>query len=243
MTEIIPAIMPRNLEDLVEAVKRFVGVVPSIQVDIMDGILVGGKTWPYDVYGPMQIAAMAEGGGGLPFWKEIGFEFDLMVDHPERTLGQWVALSPKRLIFHIESTDRMMSLLQSLGSYRGFMEVGLAIDIDTPNERLTPYLDARDDAGNALVDFVQCMGIARIGYQGEPFDERVIVKIQKLRERYPDMVISVDGGVNFESAPKLLSVGVNRLVSGSALLKSDDVRDAVAEFERIAAQVSQTSSS
>lgn len=236
MTEIIPAVMPKNLEDLMEKTGLFVGVVPLIQLDLMDGVFVQERTWPYDYHGEEQIVQMTHG-GGLPHWKEIGFELDLMIDRPERTLERWLALSPKRLIFHIESTDRMASVLEMLAKYHGYVEVGLALDTATPNEMLIPYLEARSAEGNPLVDFVQCMGIARIGYQGEPFDDRVLGRLQQLRERYPDLVLSVDGGVGFDTAGALLAAGANRLVSGSAILKSGDVRDAITHFEAIARDV------
>ena len=236
MIEIIPAIMPKSLEDLMEKTKLFVGVVPMVQLDLMDGVFVPDRTWPYDYHGEEQVAQMTQG-GGLPFWKEIGFELDLMVDRPERTLERWLALSPKRIIFHVESTDRMASMLEALAKYHGYVEVGLALDTSTPNEMLIPYLEARSAEGNPLVQFVQCMGIARIGYQGEPFDDRAIAKLKQLRERYPELVLSVDGGVNFDSAGKLVAAGVNRLVSGSAILGSGDVRDAITRLEAIAQDV------
>lgn len=236
MTEIIPAVMPKSLEDLMEKTGLFVGVVPLIQLDLMDGIFVPERTWPYDYHGEEQVAQMVQG-GGLPRWKEIGFEFDLMIDRPERTLERWLALSPKRLIFHIESTDRIASILESLAKYHGYIEVGLALDTATPNEMLIPYLEMRSGEGDPLVDFVQCMGIARIGYQGEPFDDRVLGKLKQFRERYPDLILSVDGGVGFDTAEVLIKAGANRLVSGSAILQSGDVRDAITHFEAIAQDV------
>lgn len=233
MIEIIPAIMPKDLEDLIEKSKPFVGVVPLAQIDIMDGAFVPEVTWPFSTGGADQLAQMIEGGGGLPFWKEIGYEFDLMVDRPERTLDKWIALSPKRLIFHIESTDKMTLILEQLEAHRGSVEVGLSLDTSTPNEMLIPYLDAKDTHSAPLINFVQCMGIARIGYQGEPFDDRALTKITQLRERYPELIISVDGGVNFDSAPKLIEAGVNRLVSGSAISESGDVPAAIERFKAL----------
>ena len=47
MVEIIPAIMPKDYEDLDEKMSLFVGVVPFVQLDIMDGKFVPARTWPY----------------------------------------------------------------------------------------------------------------------------------------------------------------------------------------------------
>ncbi len=47
MADIIPAIMPKTLADLEEHVARVAGAVEAVQVDVMDGLFVKPKTWPY----------------------------------------------------------------------------------------------------------------------------------------------------------------------------------------------------
>ena len=74
MTEIIPAMMPKDLEDFIETAKRLVGVVPVVQVDIMDGIFVSEKTWPFSPLGSEQFTQMADQGSGMPFHGELAFE-------------------------------------------------------------------------------------------------------------------------------------------------------------------------
>ena len=78
------------------------------------------------------------------------------------------------------------------------------------------------------------MGIAKIGYQGQPFDGQVIQKIQDLRKQYPEVTISVDGGVNFETAPKLIEAGATRLVSGSTILQSNNPEKTIEQLKQIA---------
>ena len=84
-----------------------------------------------------------------------------------------------------------------------------------------------------MVDFVQCMGIANIGFQGEEFDERVLNQIKELRSQYKELIISVDGSVNEITAPLLVKAGANRLVIGSAVMNSYDVRETIKEFENL----------
>jgi ribulose-phosphate 3-epimerase len=81
------------------------------------------------------------------------------------------------------------------------------------------------------------MGIAEIGYQGQQFDERVVAKIMKLRNMSPDIIISVDGGVNFETAPILIHAGANRLVSGSAIFKSEDINSTIKKLQTVRGNV------
>ena len=47
MIEIIPAIMPESFSDLVDKAARVRGIVPIAQIDIMDGVFVKSKSWPY----------------------------------------------------------------------------------------------------------------------------------------------------------------------------------------------------
>ena len=77
------------------------------------------------------------------------------------------------------------------------------------------------------------MGIEKIGFQGQSFDERVLHKVNDLRERFPELIISIDGGVSLETAPLLIKAGANRLVAGSAILKSEDIEKTIKEFQSL----------
>ena len=105
------------------------------------------------------------------------------------------------------------------------VEIGVALNTTTPIETIKPII--------SKVDFIQCMGIEKIGYQGEPFDERVLEQISELRKIYPELIISVDGSVNETTAPLLVKAGANRLVVGSAIMNSYDVRETIREFESL----------
>jgi ribulose-phosphate 3-epimerase len=77
------------------------------------------------------------------------------------------------------------------------------------------------------------MGIAKIGRQGQPLDERVFEKIRIFHERHPEVSMQVDGGVTLENAKKLLSLGLTNLVVGSAILRADDPAALITAFENM----------
>ena len=108
---------------------------------------------------------------------------------------------------------------------RDSIQIGLAINTTTPIEQIFPLVND--------IDFVQCMGIEKIGFQGQDFDERVLSQIKALKEKFPDLIISVDGGVNFKTAPELIQAGVSRLIAGSLILKSQDIRETISELENL----------
>src|SRR3989338_6414892 len=228
MVEIIPAIIPQSIADIREKGNRVRGLVPVIQIDICDGIFVPRASWPYVTGGPQELRRLIDTGQNLPLWDEFSYEVDLMVAHPEDVVGAWIDLGVRRVIVHVESTKEVKKILALLEKriaecpdYGGIspIEFGLALGVETPISTLAPY--------NNRIDFVQVMGIARIGYQGERFDERAIAKISQLRREYPHLIISVDGGVNFQSAPRLIEAGASRLVSGSAIFGSGNPAEAI----------------
>jgi len=110
-------------------------------------------------------------------------------------------------VFHIENVEDVGFLLRK-SDVRG-VEIGMAIGVNTSNKELEKWLDK--------IDYVQFMGIAKIGSQGQPFDNRVLRKIKDFRKTHPNVIIQVDGGVNATNAPLLIEAGVDRLVVGSAI--------------------------
>ena len=235
--QIIPAVMPHHYEDLGEHLNRVTGLVDMVQIDIMDGHFVKGTTWPYKsgtVTPDEHFEHILHEDEGLPSWQEFDFEIDLMVNKPENIWQQWVSAGARRIVIHQESTEKMAEIIAEFREQfpkqdeHGLfdVELGIAQNITTPIETLAPFLDD--------VDFVQLMGIAEIGKQGEPFDERVLPKIEALRQVAPHVVISVDGGVSHESARALILAGVNRLVVGSALFESEDLVDSLEVFKHLA---------
>ncbi|MCK9345016.1 MAG: hypothetical protein M0P64_02735 [Candidatus Pacebacteria bacterium] len=221
MIEIIPAIMPRDYDDLDEKMSLFVNVVPLVQLDIMDGKFVPARTWPYP-RDPHFDALMTEE-EGMPSWEDINFEADLMIKDPELWVAKWVIAGASRIIVHIEGMSDFETI--RAGVPEGLIELGLAINTTTSLSAIEPYLDR--------IDFVQCMGIARIGFQGEPFDERVLDHVRAIRALQPEMPISIDGSVNFDTARALVDAGATRLVSGSAILEADDFVGAINKFENL----------
>ncbi|MEK7581989.1 MAG: hypothetical protein AAB488_01510 [Patescibacteria group bacterium] len=223
MPEIIPAIMPKTIVDISAKVSLVKKLVSYVQIDVMDGIFVPNKSWPYSAWSEFQ--ELVKKNTGLPFWQDINYEFDLMVKNSPQILNEIILLGAQRIIFHIESSkkEELKNLIDK--AKEAEVEVGISLNNDTPLETILPFVDK--------IDFVQLMGIARIGFQGEPFDERVIERIKKLKKDYQNLAISIDGGVNFETAPFLVGAGADRLVSGSAIFESGDIVDAICKLKMI----------
>jgi ribulose-phosphate 3-epimerase len=228
MTEITPAVLVKDFDELKEKLSKFVNIAKMVQVDICDGKFVPSVTWPMGKNDEDSVEAILNEEDGMPFWEQLDFEFDLMVLNAHKQFDFFARLGAKKIIFHLEAEkeDSFKEFLESLDPYfKDNMDIGIAINTTTNIKKLEPFIN--------LIDFVQCMGIEKIGFQGEPFDERVLKQIKDLKEKYTELKISVDGAVNEKTAPLLIKAGADRLVMGSSLLQSFDIRETIREFERL----------
>jgi len=229
MIEIIPAVLPKDYEELKDKVALVRGVVPVVQIDLCDGEFVKNKTWPFSTGGinDVKLQNILNEEEGMPFWEDIDYELDLMVSDAVENFDLYAKLGPKRIIFHLEAVgdlEEFKHFVEGIDVYvRDAIQIGVAINTTTPIEKIFSLVN--------YVDFIQCMGIEKIGFQGENFDQKVLTQIKTLKEKYPDLIISVDGGVNLETAPLLYNAGATRLVVGSVIFKSEDIRGTISELE------------
>ena len=207
--KIIPAIMPQSFQEIEEYALFVRQVVTSVQLDLMDGKYVPEKTWPFYHQADVFLDALKKGKEGFPFWKELDYELDLMVVRPEEKLETWMKLGASRVIFHYASVHDWEKIKRIDESLRNFTQLGLALTIHDDLETAFPLLEEK------VFDFVQVMGIAHIGYMGEPFEEKSLTLIKKIKEKFPQLSISVDGGVSETTLPLLREAGAERFVSGS----------------------------
>jgi ribulose-phosphate 3-epimerase len=228
MIEVIPAILAKDINDLRQKIANVVNITHIVQIDICDGRFVESISWPMGRNDIESTSLILEEQEGIPYWDDLDFEFDLMVKNSIKQFDFFVRLGAKRIVFHLEAEDEneLKEFIDSIDPYtRENLDIGIAINTTTDISKIYPYIN--------YVDFVQCMGIEHIGFQGEPFDNRVLTQISNLREKYPDLIISVDGCVNEDTAPKLVEAGANRLVAGSVLMRSFDVRETMKELEEL----------
>jgi ribulose-phosphate 3-epimerase len=219
--QVIPAIIPEDFENLEFELSKVRGKVKRVQIDLTDGIYTPNTSWPFvDSERFEQIVSQEE---GMPFWEDFDFDFDLMISNPEQEYQKLISAGASSLIFHLESLkDNKLEFIKKVKE-ENLISVAVAIKTTTPNSELEPFLD--------IVDFVQFMGIEKIGYQHQKFDQRVLDKIAELRKLKPDLDIAVDGGVNLDTEDRLTKAGANLLVSGSAILEADDIDEVIEELE------------
>lgn len=232
--EIIPAILPAHFAELEQKVAQVraasIADLTTIQIDICDGKYTPNATWPYRK-ADQSFEAILREERGLPGWEDFDFEIDLMACEPEKLLGDWLTAGASRVIIHLDALSAdtaaaMEELGRIIASARGLVEVGIAVGVETSSERIAAVAalaaQHKEDIG-----VVQCMGIARAGFQGQPFDERVLAKIAEVKAEFPGVPVSVDGGVSLDTVGRLAEMGVSRVVAGSAIFEIGSVRENV----------------
>ena len=249
MAEIIPAVLPKNYEDLKNKISLVRGAAPVVQIDICDGRFVPSTTWPFLGDGRLDehFVGIQNDREGLPFWEDIDFELDLMTLDAVENFDVYLKLGPRRMIFHLDAVAKSSkagspddsqseSFRGDLQEFKEFIEgmdfyvreateIGIAASLDVDADKVIGFL--------SIVDFVQVMGIERVGFQAQDFDERALDYVKTLREKNKDVPIAVDGGVNLETAEKIIAAGASRLCIGSAIFKTDDIIKAIEEFRSL----------
>ena len=209
MSHIIPAILPKNQTELTTKVKQVLGLVSHVQVDACDGVFVKSKTKFHE----------------LPYLDQVEYELDLMISEPENTIEEFIEMQPARIVVHLESVKNFQKLFLVLERVRGIIEVGVSISSGTDESVLEQYIDD--------IDFIQVMGIAEIGAQGQPFDESCLDRIAYFHRKYPTIPISIDGSVNTKTIVSLAEAGASRFVVGSAIFGGNDVEEHLVELSEI----------
>jgi ribulose-phosphate 3-epimerase len=233
---IIPAIMPKTFDELYDLASQVEGLVPLAQIDIMDGRFVASKSWPYEKGYPDRdddFMALTRQEDGLPFWETLDYEIDLMIAEPEKHLEEWAPLGASRLIIHAEAVTNWEQLLTLDIMQRDARRIGddvvIAVGVAfNPDTNIAEYADYIEH-----FEFVQCMGLAKIGYQGQPYDERVLEQVNRIRRSFPNLPIAIDGGVSEKTAKELVQAGATRLVAGSAIFNADDKEAAIGRLESL----------
>lgn len=197
---IIPAIIARTQKELDEKLNKVEGYAEIVQLDIMDKIFVPNNSLDFD----FDISG-----------RNFSFEAHLMITDP---MG-WVEKNwwkVDTIIFHFESCEKPEDIIRFVKN-KG-KKIGFAINPGTAVHNAKPYLD---DIDQLLIMTVNP------GFYGGKFLPETLCKISEVRQIKPDLDIEVDGGVTPDTIKSINDAGANMLVSGSYILKSNNVKDSI----------------
>jgi ribulose-phosphate 3-epimerase len=138
-----------------------------------------------------------------------------MIEHPERYIAQTAKLGAMMMNVHYEACVHLHRTIQEI--HQAGMKAGVTLNPSTPVSVL------EDIIGD--VEMVLLMSV-NPGFGGQKFIENTIEKVKRLRQMINEKgcktLIEVDGGVQGETAPRLVEAGVDVLVSGSYVFGAND---------------------
>ena len=185
-----------------------------LHMDVMDGVFVPNISF------------------GFPILDAVGkvckkpMDVHLMIVHPENYIQQTAKSGAAIMNVHYEACVHLHRTIQAI--HDAGMKAGVTLNPSTPVNVL------EDIIGD--VDIVQLMSV-NPGFGGQKFIESSIKKVQRLRQLIEregsKALIEVDGGVQAETAPRLVEAGVDILVSGSYIFKAADPKATIHSLKQL----------
>ena len=203
-TIISPSLLSANFLDLRKEVEMINGSEADwLHIDVMDGVFVPNISY------------------GFPIMNAVGkickkpLDVHLMIVHPENYIKQVADSGAFMMNVHYEACTHLHRTVQAI--HDAGMKAGVTLNPSTPVCMLEDII--------CDVDMALLMGV-NPGFGGQKFIENTINKVKALRQLIDSKgckaLIQVDGGVQADTAPRLVEAGADVLVSGSYVFKASD---------------------
>ena len=201
-----------NLKDEIEMINN--SQADWLHMDIMDGVFVPNISFGFPVLEAVSKVCK----------KPLDVHF--MIVHPEQYIEQTAKLGAMMMNVHYETCTHLHRTIQQI--HAAGMKAGVTLNPSTPVSMLEDIIYD--------VDMVLLMSV-NPGFGGQKFIENTIRKVKRLRKMIDDAgthtLIEIDGGVQGETAPRLVKAGADVLVSGSYVFKCADPHATIEALKKL----------
>lgn len=184
-----------------------------IHIDVMDGQFV-----PNITYGPIIVDACKKA-------SSLVLDVHLMIEKPDLIIPEFARAGADYISVHQEACTHLHRSLQLIKSFN--VKAGVALNPATPLSSIKWVADQ--------LDFVLIMSV-NPGFGGQKFIKSSIDKIkalsQLLKEKNPDAIIQVDGGINKDTIKSVSRAGATSFVAGSAIFNTKDYKKAILDLRQ-----------
>ena len=214
MIKVAPSILSADFSKLgEEIIKIDQAGADMIHIDVMDGHFVPNLTLGAPIVKALRTVT------------KLPFDVHLMINNPENLIDDFIAAGADIITIHIEAANHLHRLVQKVKS--SGVKVAVSLNPATPLNTLEEILPE--------LDMVLLMSV-NPGFGGQSFIPATLNKIARLKEMIDakklKIDIQVDGGINLETAPKIIKHGANILVAGSAVYGSNDIKGTIAQLKQ-----------
>ncbi len=200
MKKISVSVLNMDFMNLGESIKEVeTAGADSFHMDIMDGHFVDNIS-----FGPDTVSSIRQ-------FALLPFHTHLMISNPKKFIKRFFDAGSKTITVHIEAieNDRGFTITRNMG---------ISLNPSAPIEKIFPYMDK--------ISRVLIMSV-NPGFGGQKFIKESIEKIYSLAQRREELglkfIISVDGGIEPNSAALCSQAGADELVVGSYVTASKDL--------------------
>ena len=206
MVEIAPSMLGADFGDMRSAAKLVAPESGYLHMDVMDGHFVPNLTMGSDLVKSLK--------GIAPL------DVHLMITDPCDFIDDFSKAGAEIISVHIEANNpsKAIDLIKEKN-----IKAGIALNPSTPEDAISSVVDK--------ADMILVMSVEP-GYCGQSFHEASVERVRNYKEKYPDKLVEVDGGVSTNNSHLLIEAGADILVAGSAVFNSENPIDTINQMKQ-----------
>ncbi len=215
MIKISPSILSASFDNLLSDIKIVEEAgVDMIHIDVMDGHFV-----PNITIGPLVLNSIRNK-------TKLPFDVHLMISDPDKYVEEFINSGADIITVHVEACTHLHRTIQNIKALG--VKAAVSLNPATPLNTIEEILEE--------LDMVLIMSV-NPGFGGQKFIKKSIDKIERLKKMIDDknlnIDIQVDGGISTDNVKEVVDAGANVIVSGSAIFKSDNIKDTINLFREL----------